>query len=295
MKKWIILGILVLLFLFIIFGPLSFIGNGLAGNLYLKIFKKDGVFISNYITNGYPISVVASKNTPYLIAGAGLQSGGYPLELTNTSSGEKINIDNDAGKMSGYPFSPNGDKFIYPVLRKDMVFVSNTNNKFYYYYDLYVYDIPSKTKKLITEKTNGHLLNTYDKSVYGWIDDTRIAYICDSRQTYGPTKGCIYDMKSQKTTETSVPLSIINSKTNEPNIPTSHDYLNCFDNFDGSMCAYTKLRFHIWDGMLFQEIWIKNKGKSEVVYRNVPRVSALYWTADNHLYGAFTDKLLKLY
>lgn len=295
MKKWIVLGILALLFLFIIFGPLSFIGNELAGNLYLRIFKKDGVIISNYITNGYPISVVASKNTPYLIAGAGLQPGGYPLELINTTSGEKINIDNDAGKMSGYPFSPNGDKFIYPVLRKDMVFVSNTNNKFYYYYDLYVYDLPSKTKRLITEKVNSHLLNTYDKSVYGWVDDTRIAYICDSRQTYGPTKGCIYDMSSHKTTETSVPLSIINPKVNEPNIPTSHDYLDCFDNFDGSMCAYTKLRFHIWDGMLFQEIWIKNKEKSEVVYRNVPRVSALYWTADNHLYAQFTDKLLKLY
>lgn len=152
MKKWIVLGILALLFLFIIFGPLSFIGNGLAGNLYLKIFKTEGVFISNYITNGYPISVVVSKNTPYLIAGAGLQSGGYPLELINTSSGEKINIDNDVGKMSGYPFSPNGDKFIYPTLRKDMVFVSDTNNKFYYYYDLYVYDSSQGPKNLLPKK-----------------------------------------------------------------------------------------------------------------------------------------------
>ena len=295
MKKWIILGILVLLFLFIIFGPLSFIGNGLAGNLYLKIFKKDGVFISNYVTNGYPVSAVASKNTPYLIAGAGLQSGGYPLELINTTSGEKINIDNDAGKMSGYPFSPNGDKFIYPVLRKDTVFVSDTNSKFYYYYDLYVYDILSKTKKLITSKVDGYLLNTYAESVYGWLDDSLIAYVCDSRQTYYPTKGCIYDMKSQKTTETSIPLSIIDPKVNEPNIPTSHDYMDCFDNFDVSMCAYIKLSFHVWDGMLFQEIWVKNKEKNEIVYRDTSRVSALYWTADNHLYGVFTDRLLKLY
>jgi hypothetical protein len=295
MKKWIILGILVLLFLFIIFGPLSFIGNGLIGNLYLNIFKKDGLFISNLITNGYPARVLASKNTPYLLIGAGLQSGGYPLELINTTSGEKINIDNDVGKMSGYPFSSNGDKFIYPVLRKDMVFVSNTNDKFYYYYDLYVYDISSKTKKLITAKADSHLLNTYDKSVYGWVDDTHIAYVCDSRRIYSPTKGCIYDIKSEKTTETSVPLSLIDPKVNEPNIPTSQDYMGCFNNFDGSMCAYVRLRFHVGDGMLFQEIWVKNKEKSEVVYRDVPRVSSLYWTADNHLYGAFTDKLLKLY
>lgn len=296
MKKWIFLVVFILIASILAFGPLSPLTNQFTGSIYLKLFEKKGDNVADIS------SISVSKNKPYILIGDGSQySQDYTLKLINTSTDQIEKISENVGQISNYPFSPDGKRFVYPVIRKDKVFVSDTNTKFYYYYDLYLYDISSNTKVLITQDVNNNLLNTYDKTIYGWVDDSNIAYICDERRIYSPTKGCAYNLNTRQTISVNTPLNIKDPKVNNPNIPTASDFSNCFNNFDGSMCAYSNLRFRIWDGMLFQEIWLKKNGeevgmwKDVLIYRDRPRVGQLYWTYDNHLYGVSVNRLVKLY
>ncbi|GEM_PF-5956715 len=267
--------------------------NEYYGQLYLSVFKKDGKAV-NGIFDTNQTSVVASKNTPYLA----VYFGDKKVGILNSTNDQLKVLGENSSNLPIYPFSPSGTKLVYSVVRDDMVFTSTSNNNFWYYYDLFVYDINSGNVQKITDKAKGYLLNIYDrKQLYGWHDDHTVIYNCDQNMTYGPQKTCVYNIDSGTTQTSPVATNLTNAGTNSPNIPTSYDFTlnDCFYNFEKQYCAYGVLRFKIWDSMLFQDIKLKMPNKEILLYRGRARVDSLYWTSDNHLYGIFQGKLLKLY
>ncbi|MEK7646591.1 MAG: hypothetical protein AAB381_02765 [Patescibacteria group bacterium] len=264
------------------------------GKLYLSIFKKDGKTIGGTFNNNN-VSVVASKNTPYAI----LYLANESIAILNSSNDQLKILGEKSAKLSTYPFSPDGRKLIYSAVRPELGIPGsdNSNYTFYYYYDLYIYDISSGKSKIITDKNQNFLLNVYADSRYGWLDDNTVVYNCDLNKTYGPLKTCTYDIISGTTKASPVTTNLTGVTTNQPNIPTSFDFRleDCFYDFEKQNCAYGVLRFRIWDAMLFQDIRLKMADKEMLLYRGKARADSLYWTSDNHLYGIFQGKLLKLY
>ena len=298
MKKILITSIIILIVLVLTnfvtqHGYIPFV-NELYGQLFLSVFKKDGKPVTGVIDNNN-LSVVASKNTPYIIVYFSDKSIG----ILNSSNDQLKMLGEKSANLPVYPFSSDGNKLVYSTVRAEMGIPGsdNANYTFYYYYDLYLYDIVSGQSKIITDKSQNFLLNIYAGSRYGWLDDHTVGYNCDLNQTYGPQKTCAYDIK---TGDTKILLAspIFNANgSNTLNIPTGSDFMinNCFYDFQKQNCAYGVLRFKVYDSMLFQDIWLKMPSKKLLLYRGRPRVSSLYWTSDNHLYGIFQDKLLKLF
>jgi hypothetical protein len=292
--------IILVLFVFLIFilNMVFPILNESYARIYLSLFKKDQLLAVNESV-GFD---VPSKVKPYIVFSSLVGSIG----LINSSNDEIKIISKQGTPLSSYPFSPSGDKLIYSQVHDGMGIggTDGSTTVFNYYYDLFIYDIKTGISEKITNKDSGQLYNNfanYAGEIYGWIDNNTIAYNCDLERIADPKKTCIYDL-DKKTTKLNFEsakeaLFNANANTNITNIPVGADYTvdGCFYDFSRKNCVYSDLKIHVWDGMAFQELWLKKPNTELLLYRNKTRVQSMYWTSDGHLYGFFSYQLYKLY
>lgn len=275
---------LVFIFLYVTNGVIN-----IPGQIYLALFRKTPPQISTSFIQ----SAIFSKNSPYAVLIID-----DAISILNTDEDIIVPVTKKTGmegranySLSSYPFSLDGRKVIFPIVAWDKPTVSVTGDQFYYYTDLWIYDFDSKKSLKITNGSKNLLLNNYNSSEYGWVNDHQIAYNCDLMMRK-PLKYCIYDQNSGLT-NTFTGSYVNKSPTTNAQPIEFRGYSgkdNCFYNFTKSKCAFSRVRFPIYDSMLFEEIWLTQSGRDSLLYRDSPRVDKLYWSSNDRLYGSSISK-----
>ncbi len=270
---------------------------------------------------------VFSKNSDYVL----FSEGDYSRSVYDRETGEsvyydiplvwkiadlefkKINIIPEVGSLvnSYKVFSPSGEKILYPGKRLDEDYpgavATDRGLYIYEYYNLYVYDTKTKNSEKVTLELND-LMYSQSQSFYAWIDENNIIYRCrPGGENFLLPEGYLQD---EYNLATYCRINLINKEVfldigtprdfydGETNVESKEDISRrtpksgCLPSFDRKLCVYEETTLNFFETQLKDyKLYIKEDGKSKLVYKGDEFPKGVYWSKDDKLYVVLEDEI----